>query len=369
MNKHHTFKTGLLISILLIFIVLCYGIYSRLFLTSKSNTKDSIDVALITDSSDIDDSSYNQCAYEGIKEYCDEENIAYAYYKPMDTSAESLLSSVDEAVKKGAELIICPDSALSETVYQAQDRYEDVYFILVDSEPANNDGSVTQTGENVTSLLFDDDESGFLAGYTSVLCGYTQLSAIFNSDSNSDMHYYYGFLQGANYAAKESGIAITIKSRDICSAGNEYVSKYAAKAFSKGTELLFTCNKKVCESANKKAEKYNGFIINAGADMTDLSCVLGSVTKDIGNAVYLELKSYYTGTFCGGTCTTFNTSNNGITFQKNDKILKDFPQEKYDKMYQGLADGSILMISDTTVTTEDLNLTNVTLKSATPTDN
>lgn len=369
MNKHHTFKTGLFISVLIAMILLYLGIFSRLLFSSKSDKKESVNVALITDSSDIDDSSYNQYAYEAIKKYCDKADISYGYYKPVDSSIESSLSSVDEAVKNGAELIVCPDSRLSETVYQAQDRYEDISFILVDGEPVSSDGTVVSIGNNVTSLLFDDDESGFLAGYSCVICGYKTLAVIYNSDSTSDMHYYYGFLQGSDYAAKEAGIQIIVKSRDISSAGNEYITKFANKTYNKGTELIFTCNKDVCELADKQASKCTGLVMNGGSNMTNLPSVLGSITKNISNAIYLELDSFYSGKFNGGTNTTFNTSNNGIKLIINENIVSDFPKEKYDITYNNLSDGTIPLISDTTVDTESLNLTNITLKNATPTDN
>lgn len=362
MNKHHTFKTGIFISIFLALILICLGIFTKLFFTSKTIKKDAISVALITNSADINDSSYNQCAYEGMKNYCENNNIKYTYYKPMDSTAESGLSSIDEAVKNGAELIICSDSDLSQTVYQAQDRYEDTYFILVNSEPVSSDGSVIKMEENVTSLLFDDDESGFLAGYSCVSLGYKNISVIYNSNTTSDMHYYYGFIQGANYSAKENNINITIGSRDICSASDDYIPKYAGKSYSTGTEIIFTCNNDICETVSSQAEKNGGLVMNAGNSMINLPCVAASITKNVSNAVYREVEAFFSGEFNGGTATTFNTSNDGLTLVLNKDLTKDFPQEKYDNVYTGLSDDSIMLISDTTMDLEDLNLSNVTIK-------
>lgn len=369
MNKHHTFKTGLIISLFIAVIFLYTGIFLRLNNFLKSDKKDSVDVALITDSSDIDDSSYNQLTYEGIKKYCEKENLSYSYYKPADSSIESSLTSVDEAVKNGAEVIVCSDSLLSETVYQAQDRYEDTNFILVDGEPVSSDGTVVNIGQNVTALIFDDDESGFLAGYTCVVCGYKTLAVIYDSASTSDMHYYYGFLQGSDYAARESGTQIVVKSRDINSAGDEYVTKFANKTYTNGTELIFTCNKDICKLADKQASKSTGLVMNAGGDMTSLNSVAGSITKNISNAVYFELDSYYSGKFNGGNKTTFDTSNNGINLVINENLVSDFPKEKYDDIYDKLSNNAIALISDTTVDTESLNLSNITIKNVTPTDN
>lgn len=366
MHKHHKFSTGLVISILIALIIICVGIFSHILFRDKAEEKKTYKVALITNSSDIDDNSFNQFAYEGISEYCDKNNISYTYYKSADDSVESNLSIVDEAVKNGAELIVCADSQLNETVYQAQDRYSDVNFILVDSEPANNDGSITQTNSNVTSLLFDDDESGFLAGYCAVKCGYDSLSVLYNTDNYTELHYYYGFVQGANYAASQEDITVELESRNIAHAKKSYPLRYVKKAIKSGTDVIFVCNKDLSETINEYALKHNGLLINVGINLSDSKAVAGSVIKNIKSAVYTSVKSYFSGKFEGGNSITLSSANDAIIFIPNTDIIKDFPEDDYKKMYKHLADDSISIISDTTVDLDDLGLENIKHDDMTP---
>lgn len=366
MHKHHKFSTGLVISILIALIIICVGIFSRMLFRDKTEEKKTYKVALITDSSDIEDYSFNQYAYEGIKEYCEKENISYTYYVSDDSSIESSLSVVDEAVKNGAVLIVCADSKLNETVYQAQDRYSDVNFILVDSEPANNDGSITQTKSNVTSLLFDDDESGFLAGYCAVKCGYENLSVMYSTDNYSELHNYYGFVQGANYAAKQNNKTIEIESRNIAYAKSDYPGRYVKKAIKSGTDVIFICNNELSSSLNDYILDHSGLLINVGINLSESDAVAGSVIKNIKNAVYTSVKSYFSGDFDGGNSITLNSANKAISFLPNTAIMTDFSRDDYEKIYKSLADDSINIISDTTVKLDDLNLENIKLDDMTP---
>lgn len=360
MNKHHNFRTGLLISIFIVILVIIIGFLGRFFFTEKGDKYKEFEVALITDSGNIDDNSYNQFSYDGIKEYCKPHKIKYKYYKPADTSATSNLSSVDKAVKNGARIIICPDSQLSETVYQAQDRYPDTSFVLVDSEPVNNDGTVTQTSKNVKSILFDDDEAGFLAGYVAAVSGYHNPSVLYDSNIQSDMHYYYGFLQGVNYYAKEADTTLSVRGKNITSMSKDKIEKYTKDLFKSNTDVMFLCNKENANILIPQVKKCKGAIINAGGDLTySSSCVKASINKKINIAVHDCIKNYYDKKFDGGKPITYSATNNGIEMSFNKKSFKSSDQKRYTEIYKKLADGSIMLLSDTTVNINDLELDHI----------
>lgn len=373
MNKHHKFKTGLFISVLMLIVVIaiCGQMYGTATPGEKKHPSEfKIDIALLTDSAGVEDDSYNQYSYQGLKRYCKDENVKYKVFTPKTPDSEDCLSSVDDAVKMGAKLIVCSSPNLSETVYQAQDRYSDVSFILVDCMPSSSDGYITKVTANVTSLVFDDDESGFIAGYASVISGYKDLAILYDSENITDVHYYYGFVQGAEYAAKEIDGNVKIKVRDICGQNEKYPARMARRYYSKGTDLILTCNQTVCKMVNSQAKKYEGaVVINAGSNMNKYKAVAGSVVKNIEEAVYLYVKTYSEGDDLESQdVVTFDAKNNAVCFEPNDKVLDDFNMEKYKMMYKLLSNGEIVLISDTTVSIEDLELTKVTVKEFSHTD-
>ena len=67
---------------------------------------------LITDKGTIDDKSFNQGSFEGMKQYADELGVTANYIRPEDVTTEDYLASIDEAVSKGAKVVVTPVSYL-----------------------------------------------------------------------------------------------------------------------------------------------------------------------------------------------------------------------------------------------------------------
>ncbi|MEG0397155.1 MAG: BMP family ABC transporter substrate-binding protein, partial [Oscillospiraceae bacterium] len=93
------------------------------------------ELALITDIGTIDDKSFNQGAWEGLKKYAEENKISHKYYKPTEKSTDAYLSAIELAVKGGAKVIVTPGFLFEEPVFIAQDTYPDVNFVLIDGTP------------------------------------------------------------------------------------------------------------------------------------------------------------------------------------------------------------------------------------------
>lgn len=365
MHKHHNFKTGLIISIILFIIIICVVLFQMLPIKRNSVSNNKIEIALLTDSEGTNDDSYNQYSYTGVKEYCSSNKVKYEVFTPVDSTIESYLSSIDDAVKCGAKLIICSNPTLSEAVYQAQSRYDDVYFVLVDCIPTSGDGLIKKVSPNVIPLLFDHDESGFIAGYCSVIAGHKNLAVLYNSEDTTESHYYWGYIQGASYAAKELDIDITIKVKDIAYEREGYATNFAKNAFASDTEIILTCNNIVRKKVNAQAKKFeNRYYVNAGSNANNTSRAYGSVVKNIAAAVHFCIQSYFDGSedILDNGNMILNSANNAIYFELNDDVISDFPMDKYNSMYKKLSNGDILIISDTTVEIDDLELTNTTVK-------
>ena len=59
------------------------------------------ELAMITDVGDIDDKSFNQGTWEGIKEYAETNKISHKYYKPTEASTDAYVSAIYLAVSSG----------------------------------------------------------------------------------------------------------------------------------------------------------------------------------------------------------------------------------------------------------------------------
>ncbi len=61
--------------------------------------------------------------------------------------------------------------------------------------------------EYTASIYFAEEQAGFLAGYAAVYEGCTKLGFMGGIAVPAVIRYGYGFIQGADYAAKEKGMA------------------------------------------------------------------------------------------------------------------------------------------------------------------
>ncbi len=66
------------------------------------------EIALVTDVGTIDDESFNQACWEGVKAYAEANGKTYQYYQPGADSTDERLNSIDQAVSEGAKVIVCP---------------------------------------------------------------------------------------------------------------------------------------------------------------------------------------------------------------------------------------------------------------------
>ena len=320
-----------------------------------------VDVVLITDYGTIDDSSYNQSAWEGIVGYAEENGIAYEYYNPEDTDTDSIIAQIKRGRSNGAKLIVCPGNMLEEPVYVAQDKYDDVNFILIDGIPHNADNTETEIAENTSSVLFAEEQAGFLAGYAAVRDGYKGLGFVGGIPLDPIIRFGYGFVQGADYAAIEMGVSVHIRYTYTNTFNDDSsIEDLAAAWYDDDTQIIFACGGNIGKSVIHAAENHNGKVIGVDVDQSsDSETVVTSAMKNIKTAVYNGIKSYYDGTFAGGVTTDMTAATNGICLPMETSRFDKFDQESYEKVYSHLVDGMIVPYKETNIgTCEELSLIN-----------
>ncbi|MFA9423689.1 MAG: BMP family protein, partial [Sedimentibacter sp.] len=232
--------------------------------TTTAPSSTSYEIALITDIGTIDDKSFNQGAWEGVMAYAEENKMTYKYYKPSEKSDDAYLTSIDLAVKAGAKIIVCPGFLFEVPVFKAQDIYPEVNFIILDGYPHNGDYNPV-VKENTMSIFYAEQEAGFLAGYAAVKDGYKKLGFMGGVAVPAVVRYGYGYIQGAEYAAKELGMADGSIDLKYTYVGNfdatpENMAN-AASWYNEGTEVIFACGGAVGNSVMKAAETAKAKVI------------------------------------------------------------------------------------------------------------
>ena len=210
----------------------------------KGNIKESADlkVGMVTDSGTIDDKSFNQGSWEGIKRATDELNVVSTYIKPDGETESNYLIGIGNLIDAGYELIVTPGYKFEKAVWQAQDKYQDKKFVLLDGTP--NDGKTQKVSENTVSIYFAEHEAGFLAGIATALevnkgdvgfLGGVMVPAV--------QKYNWGFQQGIKYANENLGTKIGLKKENFIYEGTftntAAGQQIAATMYDRGVKVIF----------------------------------------------------------------------------------------------------------------------------------
>ena len=319
------------------------------------------EVVLVTDFGTIDDNSFNQAAWQGIEQYCQEHGISCDHYTPEDTDLESIMAQMKRAVKNGARLIVCPGSMLEVPVYEAQKKYDDTSFILIDGQPHNADNTETEIGDNVSVITFAEEEAGFLAGYAAVRDGYKGLGFAGGIPLDPVIRFGYGFVQGADYAAIEMGVNVHIRYTYTNTFSDDpAVEELAGAWFDDDTEVIFACGGAISKSVIRAAENHNGKVIGVDVDESaESETVITSAMKDTRSAVYNDVKAFYEGTFEGGSVHNVTAASNGVCLPMETSRFTKFDQASYDAVFSHIVDGMLVPYNKTDVgTCEELSLVN-----------
>nr|WP_242960869.1 BMP family ABC transporter substrate-binding protein [uncultured Anaerocolumna sp.] len=316
---------------------------------------DTYELALITDVGTIDDKSFNQGAWEGVEAYAKEKGLTYKYYQPTGKSDDEYMTQIDLAVKGGAKVIVCPGFLFEVPIHTAQTKYPEVNFVILDGAPhADEKDAPMDITSNTYSVFYAEEEAGFLAGYAIVKEGYTKLGFMGGIAVPAVIKFGYGFVQGAEYAAQELGLADDAVQVKYTYVGNfdatpENMAK-AASWYNEGTEVIFACGGGVGNSVMKAAETAGTKVIGVDVDQSSESpTVITSSMKNLSKSVYDALVAYYNNTFPGGTSAVLNASVEGVQLPMATSKFEKFTQADYDAIYAKVVAGEIALKKDTDV--------------------
>ena len=325
------------------------------------------EIAMITDIGDIDDKSFNQGTWEGIKDYAEANGITHKYYKPTEKTTDAYVAAIDLAVQGGAKIIVTPGYLFEPAVFQAQDLYPEISFVILDGSPQDGTYTEFRIENNVYSIFYAEQQSGFMAGYAAVKDGYTKLGFMGGIAVPAVVRFGYGFIAGVDYAAEEMGIdGIEIK---YAYAGNFDATPenqaLAASWYGSGTEVIFAAGGKVGNSVMAAAEAAGGKVIGVDVDQSaESETVITSAKKELGITVQQALADFYAGSFKGGVSETLDITVDAVGLPIENSRFNTFTDAEYEALYNMLKsdEGGVTssIPNDTTVTSaEELSTDNV----------
>jgi basic membrane protein A len=293
--------------------------------------------------------------------------VNFTYYKPEGDSTADRVAMIDKAIADGYNVVVMPGYAFAEAIVEAAEMYPDVKFVALDVSEYDlitAAGTDTYDQPNVFSAVYQEELAGYMAGFAAVKMGYTKLGFLGGMAVPAVIRYGYGFVQGADAAAKEDGADVSMN----YAYGNQFYGDADITAamdtwYQGGTEVVFACGGGIYTSAAEAAEKVDGKVIGVDVDqaatidgqygegMTITSAMkgLGATVNTLLSAILEGNWSEYSGKILNlGIVDGANPENNYVQLPLGSTVWTDnFTEDDYKAIVAGMADGSITVSNET----------------------
>ena len=299
--------------------------------SNESATDDKITVAIITDVAGVNDQSFNQSAWEGLQKAEKELGVKVKYLESQQDS--DYATNIDTLADEEVDLIVGVGMKLAGAIEEGAKLYPDQKFAIVDE-------TYEQIPQNVKTILFQAEQSAYLAGLVSGRMTKTNnIGFIGGMEIPSVQRFNWGFQQGINYANSNYGTALSMKPENFIYQGTftdiAAGQQLSAQLYDKGVDVIFSAAGAVGTGVIKEARERAGkgenvWVIGVDVDQYDdgiyegnKSVVLTSAIKKIDEAAYQIIEDEINGEFPGGQVLRFDAKNDAVGIPSENPNLSE----------------------------------------------
>jgi basic membrane protein A and related proteins len=288
--------------------------------SSSSSSSGKFLGCMVTDTGGIDDKSFNQSSWEGMKAAAatDPSKIQVTYL-PSTTSAD-YATNISAFVGRKCGIIVTVGFLMADATETAAKANPHQKFAIVDCSYASECLSGTKE-KNIDQLVFDTVEDGFLGGYLAAGMTKTGVVATYGGEDFGTVTIYEdGFWDGVQYYNTQHHTKVTVLGWDETTQKGDFIGNFtdvgAGQSLTntfigEGADIIFPVAGGVglgTAKAIQIADTSGKHVLMEWVD-TD-GCIsaaqycqymLTSVTKGIVAAVKTAVLSAFHGTFAGGT--------------------------------------------------------------------
>jgi basic membrane lipoprotein Med (substrate-binding protein (PBP1-ABC) superfamily) len=312
-------------------------------------------VGLVTDVGGVNDKSFNQSAWEGTQKAAKEFGMDAKFIESKQPTDYE--KNIDQFATEKYDVIVTVGFLMGDATAAKAKQYPNIKFAIIDNAyfPTKGDKNCPDTVKdcyddgglkNVTSLMFQEDQVGFLAG---VLAGGMTKTGTVCTVSGMEIppvvRFVVGFQNGAKYSKPDAkALNVYIPSFTDPAKGKET----GQSMISQGCDVVFGVGGNTGNGGLLAAKEKGLMAIGVDVDQYNTypevkDALLTSAAKNVDVAVYNYLKGISDGSSKAGMFTA-NVQNGGVGLAPYHDWDSKIPQAVKDKVntaLAGLKSGSI----------------------------
>ena len=318
------------------------------------------ELAFVTDVGQLKDKSFNQGTWNGVKGYAAANNLSYKYYRPANgdqATDDDRYDAMKAAVEGGAKVVVCAGFMQGTALTKAATEFPDARFVFVDGWVLTDEAGNALT--NVAPITYQEEQSGYLAGYAVVKDGFEKLGFMGGGGGTNPAccRYGYGFAQGANDAAKEMGKTVELKYS--WQYGASFSASPELEAMAKGwyendTEIIFACGGSMFSSIVSAASANDAYVVGVDVDQsTQSETVVTSAMKELAKSVEWMLGKFYADEWAnvGGVLTNMGAADGMVGLPTANWLFETYTMDEYNTLLENMKNGTVTV--DATVLEAD----------------
>lgn len=300
-------------------------------------------VGLVTSSGGMNDESFNQSAWEGLERVvgsygCDE---IYIETRP----GTDFTVNLEGAIAKDPDLCWSVGYNSAEAMHAAALAHPDISFAIIDN-------ALEDTPENMTYVVFRDQEPSFLVGYIAGCVTGTGKVGFVGGESNEVIEAFQsGYMGGVAYSQLKTGRNVDVYAEYTGTFSDKSKGREAAsKLYDQGCDIIFHAAGETGLGVIEVARERGLYVIGADKDQSYLAPenMLTSALKYVSVAIFTISGDYLSGKDIGGQTINLGLAENSVGISGQHTLYSEDIYNEAMKLREQIIDGTLIPPSDLT---------------------
>lgn len=287
--------------------------------SSNVSEKKTLKVGMVADVGGINDESFNQSAWEGLQRA--EKDLGIEVKVIESKQASEYITNMESLIDDGMDLVIGVGNTMKEDIKTEAENYPEQQFVLIDE-------TFDTIPENVTPILFKENEATFLTGLIAGKMTKTNNVGFIGGMQNPVIsRFEYGYKAGVREANKDCEVKTQYAGTFSDAAKGKSI---ANQMYGSNTDIILSAAGGTGLGAIEAAKEKDKYAIGVDRDQSSLAPnnVLTSALKKVDVGVYNTVKDLVDGKLTGGEAKVYGLKEDGVGIPESTKNL--VPQDILD---------------------------------------